>query len=139
MSFDMNKLVQQGVDEWGAPLLAHDLGADDDIAKLPRQSVRQRVTRVDRKCERVGRFVDAEVLRLQCTALVGADERDPQLARADSLAREHAPREIAHGGFVDVDARAVVDLDLDHLRRGSECSLYASTIRCTSLWRTTSW
>ena len=36
---------------------------------------------------------------------------------------------LAHGGLVDLDARPVVDLDLDHLSRGSECSLYASTIR----------
>ena len=63
------------------------------------------------------------ILFARSLAAVLPDDLPPELALADSLARQHATRELAHGGFVDVDARAVVELDVDHLVRGSECSL----------------
>ena len=54
----------------------------------------------------------------------------------------HPTRELHGAGLVDVDAAAVVDLHGDRHRRPasppSTCSLYASTMRCTSLCRTTS-
>src|SRR5579864_5663037 len=125
-----------------APLRPDDLRADDDVAELPRHSRRKVVERVDRERERIGRLVDAEVLLLQGAALVRPDEDEPELARVDAFRCEHAPRELAGALLVDLDARAVVDLDVDHrflaVPVSSECSLYASTIRCTSLCRTTS-
>src|SRR6185312_12171967 len=126
-----------------APLLPHDVGADDDVAELARHAVGQRGEPVDREGERVGRLVGAQVLALQVAALVGADEREPELASADSFSREHGLHEPDRGRLVHFPARAVDHLDVDHLLRWvpvcSACCLYASTIRCTSLWRTTSW
>ena len=84
----------------------------------------------------------AEVLELQRPALVGADEHETDVARVDSFGAEHLPDELDGGGLVDRDAGPVLDLDLDHVFRAVPVSsawrLYASTIRWTSLWRTTS-
>ena len=125
-----------------APLLPHHLRTHDEIAELARQLRRQLVEPVERERERVGRLVDAEMLELQRAALVRLDEHEPELARLDALAAEHAAQELDRPRLVDSDTGAVVDLDLDHRLRCvpvcSEWSLYASTIRCTSLWRTTS-
>src|SRR5690349_50917 len=131
--------MEQCMHERGAPCLADHLRADDDVAELARQPLRERLARVDREGERIRRLVDPEVLGLQRAALLRADECDAELAGVDTLARQDAPRQLAHGRLVDADARAIVELDLDHRVRGSECCLYASTMRCTSLCRTTSW
>src|SRR5579872_2446391 len=135
--------VQDGVNERRAPLRPDDLRADDDVAELARQPVGQLVERIERKRERVGRLVDAEVLALQRLALLRADEREPELARVDAFGSEDAADQLDRAGLVDLHARPVLDLDLDHRRRSvpvsSEWRLYASTIRCTSLCRTTSW
>src|SRR2546423_1163249 len=69
--------VQQRVHERPAPLFPHDVRADDDVSELARHAVRQLAEPVDREGERVGRLVDAEVLALQCPALVGPDECEP--------------------------------------------------------------
>src|SRR5207244_4419385 len=91
----------------------------------------------------VGRLVDSEMPRLQRAALLRADEGKPELARADSLALQHEARELDRRRLVDLPARPVDDVDLYHRLRcvpvWSAWRLYASTIRCTSLWRTTSW
>ena len=79
--------VQEAVDEWPAPLVLHDLRADDDVAELPRHAVGQLVPAVDREGEDVGRLVDAEVLTLQGTDLVLVDERDAEVAAVDPLRR----------------------------------------------------
>src|SRR5947207_1974674 len=134
--------VQHRVHQRPAPVVAGHLRADDDVAELARQSFRQVVERVHRERERVRRLVDPEMLELQRSALLRSDEDEAELARLDPLRREHAARELAGALLVDRDARAVVHLDLDHRLRAvpvcSEWRLYASTIRWTSLWRTTS-
>src|SRR5438128_9617688 len=83
------------------------------------------------------------MLALERAALVRSDEREAELARLDSLAREDALRERDGSRLVDLLAGAVVDRDVNHRERcvpvDSAWRLYASTIRCTSLWRTTSW
>ena len=47
-------------------------------------------------------------------------------------------RLLDRGGLVDVHPAPVRHLNGDHRFRSSVCSLYASTMRWTSLWRTTS-
>ena len=134
--------MQDGVDERPLPLFSNDLRAHHDVAELARQPVGQIVERVERERERVGRLVDLEMLELERAALLGADEHEPEVTRLDSFTGEHLAGELDGAGLVDGDARPVLDLDLDHRFRSvpvsSECFLYASTIRCTSLWRTTS-
>src|SRR5688572_12933142 len=83
------------------------------------------------------------MLALQSPDLLGLDEVDAELALLDSLGGEHVPRERDDALFVHGAAAAVVDLDGDHHRLrcvpdSSAWRLYASTIRCTSLCRTTS-
>src|SRR5215471_21633241 len=133
--------VEDGVHERCLPLVAHDLRADDDVAELAGQLLGEIVARVERERERVGRLVDAEVLALQLATLVGANERESELALLESLGGEDASRELAGRVLVDVLTRPVVHLDLDQRRRSvpvsSEWRLYASTMRCTSLCRTT--
>src|SRR5829696_9367585 len=51
--------VQQPVHERPPPLLADDVGTEDDVAELARHRVGQRVTAVDREREDVRRLVDA--------------------------------------------------------------------------------
>src|SRR4029079_7037269 len=97
---------------------------------------------VDREREHVGCLVDAEVVPLQRAALVRADEGDPDLAAIDTLRGQDAAGMVGRSILVDVEARAVLDLDLDQRVRcvpvASACVRYASTIRWTSLCRTTS-
>src|SRR5690348_8922491 len=135
--------MQERVHQRAAPLLAHDVGADDDVPELARHAVGQRAEPVDRKGERVRCLIDAEVPALQRATLVGADEGEPELSGSHALAREDRARKLDGRRLVHLGTRAVVDLDLDHRLRWvpvcSACALYASTIRCTSLWRTTSW
>src|SRR5215471_14089279 len=134
--------MERGVHERSTPSVADDLWAHDDVAELPGQPLREFLEPVERKREGVGRLVDAEVLALEAPALLGTDEDEPHLSCLDSLCGEHAPHELAGAVAVDLDAGAVLDLDLDHRRRAvpvsSVWSLYASTIRWTSLCRTTS-
>ena len=131
------------MDEGPAPLVADDVRAEHDVAERTRLAGRERLEPVDREGEDVGRLVDPEVLALQRAHLVRRDERDPELAVLDSLAGEHLPGERHGARLVDDRGAPVRDLDLDHHRRradpvSSACRLYASTIRCTSLCRTTS-
>src|SRR3954466_15583205 len=111
--------MQQRGQERSTPGVADDLRTDDDVAELARHPFRQLVARIDRERERVGRLVAPQWLAPQRAALVRSDERDAELARIDSFAREHASRELACGMFVDVDAGPVADLDLDNRARGS--------------------
>src|SRR5436305_2822602 len=138
--------MQQCMHERAAPGVADNVGTDDDVAELARKARRQVVAAVDRKRERIRRLVDAEMIALQCADLLGIDERQAELAFFDSLRFEHVTCE--RDRCVDVGFRggSIDDLDVDHahhLRRcvpvSSACSLYASTIRWTSLCRTTSW
>src|SRR5439155_9743350 len=135
--------VQQRVHERSAPLVADDARTEDDVAELARHAVRHRAEPIDREGASVGRLVNSQVLPLQRAALVRPDEGESQLARRHALSREHRLHELDRSGLVHRPARAVDEFDLDHrLRRVPVCSawaLYASTIRCTSLWRTTSW
>ena len=98
---------------------------------------------VDRERERVGRLVDAEVLRASARGSRPARRRR---ARARPI---RCPRPRAPAGELDRGRprpprlpERFVDLDLYHRLRCvpvcSACCLYASTIRCTSLCRTTS-
>ena len=104
------------MDERRAPLLPHDLRADDRVAELPRDPVRNRLALVDRERERVGRLVDAEVLALQALDLVRLDEVDAELAVVDAFGREHLPGERDRPLLVDLLPASVVDLDRDHQR-----------------------
>src|SRR5262245_58933888 len=131
------------MDERAAPIVADDIRTDHHVAELSRHAVGKRADPVDREGKRVGRLVDPKVLPLQRPALLRTDEGKPELPRGNPFTREHRLRELDRGGLIHILPRAVVDFDLDHLLRWvpvcSACALYASTIRCTSLWRTTSW
>src|SRR6188472_602140 len=135
--------MEERMDERPAPRFSHHVQAHDDVAELPRHALGQLCEAVDREGERVGRLVDAEVLPFQRAALVRRDEREPELGAVDALRGEHAAHELGRGRLVHLPARAVDYLDVDHrLRCVPVCSvwrLYASTMRWTSLWRTTSW
>src|SRR5512142_2390903 len=134
--------VKKRMDQRRAPLGADHVRADDDVAELARHASGQRGEPVDREGERIGRLVHTEMLLLEGPALLRPDEREPELARADAFACQHRARELDYGRFVHRGARTVDDFDLDQRLRWvpvcSACRLYASTIRCTSLWRTTS-
>src|SRR5262249_36844162 len=70
-------------------------------------------------------------------------ECDSELALVDPLGDQHAAGEVGARLLLDLDAASVGDLDDEHQRRrlvpvASACIRYASTIRCTSLCRTTS-
>ena len=126
--------------ERGAPGLAHDLGAQNDVAQLPRKPRRQDLPAVDRERERVRLLVDAEVVALQGTHLRGTDELKANFPFADPLRGQHSTDELLRGSEVELRARTVGNLDLHHHRYfrrwvpvSSACSLYASTIRWTSL------
>src|SRR4051812_48669001 len=138
--------MQHGVHERRAPRLAHDLRAEDDVAELARRALRHRVTAVDRKGKRVGLLVDAQMVALERADLLRADELQAELAVVDALFVQHAANQLRRGVCVELGARPVRDLDLHHRRPyfrrcvpvSSACSLYASTMRWTSLCRTTS-
>src|SRR5207302_4046435 len=85
------------------------------------------------------------VLALEAGDPLRRDEDEPQLAVCNALGGEHPPRQLDRRLLVDLHSRLVRDLDLDHVSQrrrwvpvSSACSLYASTIRWTSLCRTTS-
>ena len=59
----------------------------------------------------------------------GPTNDETELTRVDALRREHAPRELARASLVDLDARAVVDLDLDHRLRGRPGLLGVELVR----------
>src|SRR6266487_1150386 len=113
--------MQQRVDERRAPAVADHLWTEDHVAELTRWPGRELVRTVDRKGERIRRLVHSEVLTFQRADLLRPDQGQTELAVVDSLRGEHRAREL--GRCVPVS---------------SACSLYASTIRCTSLCRTTS-
>src|ERR1700761_7659923 len=99
--------MQERVDERPAPLLAHDVWAQHDVAELARNAFGQLREAVDREGERIRRFVDAEVLALQSAALVRPHECEAELSRSDALAGEHEARELDRCRFVDLFARAI--------------------------------
>src|SRR3954447_13291150 len=86
------------------------------------------------------------MLALQGAHLVRPDEREPEVALFDALGGEHGVRQLFGARLVDFDPASVLDLDrhhaADHFRRcvpvSSACLRYASTMRWTSLCRTTS-
>ena len=78
------------------------------------------------------------MLALQLPHLVRIDECDPELTVVDPFGAQDLSRELDSARLVHRQAAPVLDLNGDHLFCSSVCSLYASTIRCTSLWRTTS-
>jgi hypothetical protein len=104
------------VDERPAPVLADDLGAEDDVAERARLTRRQRLEPVDRERENVRRLVDAQVLALERLHLAGTHEGDPQLARGDPLPCEHLAREGDGARLVDDGGAPVRDLHVDHQR-----------------------
>src|SRR5512132_4281605 len=121
------------------------MGAEHDVAQLPRQPLRNGVAPVERECERVGLLVHAEVVALERADLVRPDELQAELAVLDPLVVQDGADQLRRRAGVELGARTVRDLDLDHrpyFRRAvpvsSACSLYASTIRWTSLCLTTS-
>src|SRR5215469_5506978 len=120
--------------EWPLPLVPDHLRADDDVAEGARHPLRNRVAAVDREREDVGHLVDRQMLALQRAHLLFVDERNPELAVVHAFGAEHPARQLHRRRLVDLDAASVVDLDGDHRPRSSVCSLYASTIRWTSLW-----
>src|SRR5207253_3113040 len=137
--------MQDGVDERRPPRVAYDLRADNDVPELTRQPVGKLVQRVDRECERVRLLVDPEMVALQRSDLVGVDECKSELALVDTLAGEHATCQLDRRVPVDVLPASVLDLDVHHAPYLLRCvpvfsawRLYASTIRWTSLCRTTS-
>src|SRR5687767_13046965 len=87
------------------------------------------------------------MVALQRAHLPGVDEREPELPCGDSLGREHPAGEGDGAVLVHLCPAPILDLDGEHQLRhrlravpvSSACCLYASTIRCTSLCRTTSW
>src|SRR5438105_10550797 len=101
----------------GPPLVPDDLRTHDDVPQLPRQPIREIVERVDRECERVGYLVDPQMLLLQRTTLLRRDEHEAELAGVDSFGGKDATRQLPGALLVDRDARAIVDLDLDHRLR----------------------
>src|SRR5579862_7305621 len=125
--------MEQRVDERLLPLVADHVRADDDVAELPRQAVRNLVEPVHREREGIGRLVDAEMLALQRAALLRPDERKPELARLDTLAREDAPSKVHRTRLVDLLAGAVVDVDVDHVTLiiGSVASRSTQCDACT--------
>src|SRR6266540_2597136 len=135
--------MEQPVHEWATPLVADNVGAQHHVTKRARNARRQLVAAVDRKREHIRRLINSEVLSLQHTHLLRRHERQPQLTLEDALGREHLVRQRCRGIDVDCAPAAIRDLDGDHQRArcvpvSSTWRLYASTIRWTSLWRTTS-
>ena len=118
--------------------LADDLRADDEVAERTRHPVGQPLAPVERKGEHVRCLVDPEVLLLQRPALLRRHEGEPELALLDSLRGEHPLGELDCTGLVDLGPAPVFHVNRDRHRFravpvSSAWSLYASTIRCTSL------
>src|SRR5437667_8508462 len=85
------------------------------------------------------------MIALQCADLLGADELEADFPLIHAFRSQHLTDEIRRGSEVELRARTVGNLDLHHHRYfrrcvpvSSACNLYASTILCTSLCRTTS-
>src|SRR3954468_1587034 len=115
--------MQQPVRERPPPVVADDLGTENDIAERTRYAFRNLVAAVDREREDVGRLVDPEVVTLQAAHLVGADERDAELPRVDAFGAEDAAGELDRRSVVDLHPASILDVDRDHLLRSSVCSL----------------
>src|SRR5579862_5906358 len=136
--------MQQAVRQRLAPARTDDLRTEHDIAQCARQTAGELFAPVDRKRQDVGRLVDAEMVALQRLHLFGTDEGKPELAVFDSLGAKHPPGKLDRSRLVYLDPAPVCDLDREHAQRlrsvpvSSACCLYASTMRCTSLCRTTS-
>ena len=136
--------VQQPVHERRAPLVADDLRAEDDVAErrgtpVGSASRRRSGTRA-RPSPRRSRGARASARGSR----PGTTNAMPELARR-RRPPPRAPRRARAiaASLVDLAPASVVDLDRDHQRLrcvpvSSAWRLYASTIRCTSLWRTTS-
>ena len=103
------------MNEGPAPRIADDLGTEDHVTELAGQAVGKLVPSVDRKRERVGCLVDAEMVVLQLTDLVRPDERQPELAGFDPLRGEHVLRDGDGRLDVQLGTAPVYDLDVDHL------------------------
>src|ERR671919_236406 len=135
--------VQEAVHERAPPGVADHLRTDDDVAELARNALRKLLATVDRKGEHVRLLVHPEVLALQLPHASGPLEADAEIAFADALGRQDAAAELGDGRLVDRRPAPVLELDPNHRRRCvpvcSAWCLYASTIRCTRTWRTTSW
>ena len=99
--------VQDRVHERRPPRVADDLRAEDDVAELARYARRQRLSAVDRKRERIGLLVHAEMVALELLVpygregvlnelrQVGGVERTEYTERG-TLARGRAPRQVVH-------------------------------------------
>src|SRR6266550_3130767 len=135
--------MEETVDERRPPVVPHHLRTEHDVAELAGQLFWKRVAPVEREGKNVGRLIDPEVPRFQRPHLVGSRERDAKIPVLNSFGGEDAPAEGGCGALVHRDAASILELDTDHLRRcvpvSSAWRLYASTIRWTSMWRTTSW
>ena len=77
---------------------------------------RDRLAAVDRKGERVGLLVDAEMLALEVADLVAPDEREAELALVDPLLAKHVADQLRSGLEIERRGRTVRHLDLDHRR-----------------------
>src|SRR5687767_5832982 len=135
--------VQEAVNERPVPGRADDLWAEHDVAELTWYAGGELVAPVDRERQDVGRLVDPEMGALELAHTHRRLEDDPEVALGDVLRREHAAAELRHARLVDRRPAPVGDLDSYHRRRcvpvSSAWRLYASTMRWTSTWRTTSW
>src|SRR5204862_8238231 len=94
--------------------VADNLWTEHDVSELTRHPFRHRLAPVDWKRKCVGLLVHPEMLALETADLVRRDELQPQLSFLDRFAAQHGPDQV--GGRVDVElgARAICDLDLDH-------------------------
>src|SRR5947209_5305072 len=125
------------------------LGADHHVTEL-RGFASELVWVVDREGEDICGLVEAAIFAIQGPDVVGSHERDRQMAVRDADGGERRG-----GGVAELIGARAEELDLDgHARQPvvrpwpravrsptacfSAYSLYAATIRCTSLWRTTS-
>ena len=136
--------VEEPVDERPAPLLADDLRAEDDVAERARHA---------RRAARRGRRAGTRARRSprRCRGARASARASRPARRTRSRARRRrSPRPRARAARARA-ARLVLDRDAAAVRRSRRRSpatlavpvssawrLYASTIRCTSLCRTTS-
>ena len=105
------------------------LGADHDVAQLARS--RDRVRLVDREGQHVGRRVASAIVAVELADAPLVDELDRQVTVCDPCGSQCRLGRVTEARIV------CLDLDQD-VRRScgawrSVYSLYAATIRCTSL------